>query len=108
VYATHLRPGGVLAIHISNRYLDLAPVAISGTLHLGWVAAVIRGNSDPVTNAATNTWVVTTSDATLFDSDRFDGTDSYPLSDPQPRPWWRPAYRDWTDDDSNLLSLLRF
>jgi len=29
VYERHLNPGGILAIHISNQYLDLEPVVVN-------------------------------------------------------------------------------
>ena len=35
LYFRHLRPDGVLAVHISNRYLDLAPVLAGETRATG-------------------------------------------------------------------------
>jgi spermidine synthase len=39
VYRRHLRPDGLLMVHISNRYLDLRPVIAAAAAH-GWQARV--------------------------------------------------------------------
>ena len=38
VYRRHLRPGGLLLVHISNRYLDLKPVVAAAATEGGWSA----------------------------------------------------------------------
>ena len=42
VYLKHLKPDGVLAVHISNRYLDLKPVVAQGMAEIGWHGRVIE------------------------------------------------------------------
>ena len=34
-YLRHLRPDGILAVHITNRYLDLKPVMAAAASHFG-------------------------------------------------------------------------
>lgn len=40
LYARKLQPNGLLALHISSRYLNLAPVVVAGAQSLGWEARV--------------------------------------------------------------------
>ena len=57
MYAARLRPGGLLAIHISNSTFDLRPVLRADADALGWAGLVGRGGgSDP--GATPSTWVV--------------------------------------------------
>ena len=41
VYRRHLRPGGLLLVHISNRYLDLKPVVAAAATEGGWSARML-------------------------------------------------------------------
>ncbi len=42
IYLRHLKPNGILAVHISNRYLDLKPVVAQGMKEIGWHGRVIE------------------------------------------------------------------
>ena len=46
VYLKHLAPNGILAVHISNDYLDLRPVVWGAADHLGLTSARIRADGD--------------------------------------------------------------
>src|SRR5258706_16000426 len=46
LYFRHLRPGGVLAVHISNNYLDLQPVVVSAATELRKTAVVVINERD--------------------------------------------------------------
>src|SRR5579872_7350574 len=46
LYFRHLKPEGVLALHISNRYLDLKPVCEGGATAVGREAWVIEDEGD--------------------------------------------------------------
>lgn len=58
LYFKHLRPGGVLAVHVSNRYLDLVPVVrgAAGVLHKKIV--VIENAPDDDREIFDSTWVL--------------------------------------------------
>jgi SAM-dependent methyltransferase len=47
VYGRSLRPGGILLMHISNRYLDLEPVLAEGARRGGWQAASLDHKINP-------------------------------------------------------------
>lgn len=44
IYARHLSPSALMAIHISNRHLDLEPVVIAGAEAVGLQALTFRGS----------------------------------------------------------------
>ena len=93
-------PGGVIAVHISNRYLDLEPVVASAIESLGLVS--ILGTDLPAASltglADASQWVIVARSyadvAGLVEGDE-----------------WRTAHaegrRPWTDRYSDLLGALR-
>jgi SAM-dependent methyltransferase/peptidoglycan/LPS O-acetylase OafA/YrhL len=96
MYATRLRPGGLLAFHISNNTFDLQPVLRADADALGWVA-VVGGGGASEAGATPSTWVVLA--PTVED---LRGLDSLPA--------WRPLPSRsvaWTDDYSSVLRVLR-
>lgn len=97
LYGKLLKPNGVLAVHISNRYLDLAPVCQRGAEALGWTARVVYDEGDSYSNSTT--WVLITADPSFFESPQFAGVNMYP-------PTTNPKFRTWTDDYSNIVSIL--
>jgi SAM-dependent methyltransferase len=97
-YRRHLRPGGVLAIHISNRYLDLAPVLQTEAAAGGWHARRVRNLADPAKLTYTTDWVLLSMDEAFFRGPFMNGTSA--LQSPL-------LTRRWTDDFSNLYRLLK-
>ncbi|MGE3770646.1 MAG: spermidine synthase, partial [Bdellovibrionales bacterium] len=101
LYKHHLKPGGVIAINISNRYLDLLPVvaAISREAGLSWRSyykGARRNELQEYAEEGVSHWVMLTSDAAKLN--RLDVAK-----------WQRQevkAVRPWTDDYSNLLGTL--
>jgi hypothetical protein len=99
-YARHLQPGGLLAVHITNTYLDLRPVMAAAAHHLGRVALLVElasGHGDPFCRRSS--WVVFVSP---------EQARSLPPSLQeaevlQPTPGFRP----WTDTFSNLFDILK-
>ena len=62
IYRQHLRPGGILAVHISNRFLDLNPVSRGLAEHLGWKAYRIENSGDDSAGVFSSTWILLTAD----------------------------------------------
>ena len=99
LYFRHLKPEGVLALHISNRYLDLKPVCEGGAASVGREAWVVEDEGDEASYLSSSTWVLVTSDLSLYRGKFFkDAT----LSQYPPKKRFRP----WTDDYSNLFQIL--
>ena len=99
VYMRHLKPEGVLAVHISNRYLDLVPVCQRAAEHLGAIAIVIEEPSDRMAHASS--WVLISSNLALLQRQPFEGAAFEVASAP-------PDFRAWTDQYSNVWSVLKF
>lgn len=99
-YRRHLRHDGVLAIHITNRYLDLEPVmaAAAGRLGLRALALRLAPDADDL-YCRTSTWVLllTPEQAATLPGPLRDGEWLEP----------RPGFAPWTDDFSNLLRVLK-
>jgi hypothetical protein len=96
VYLARLRPEGVLALHVSNRHLDLEPVAAALGDSLGLHAVVVDVPRAGETELA-SMWVLLSRVQT-------------PLAAPEIAPAAKPlrgrSLRVWTDDYSNLLEVL--
>ncbi len=97
LYFRHLQPDGVLAVHISNRYLDLVPVCLRAAQHVGSSATVVRNAQDEIANASH--WVLITSNSDLLHRRQFVGADMQPATA-------QPAFQGWTDQYSSVWSVL--
>jgi hypothetical protein len=98
LYFRHLKPRGILAVHVSNKYLDLAPVVAADARSLGKAAVVIHDDGESADYLFVTTWVLVSSDAAVF-KDRM-----YQSARPVET---RSAVRAWTDDYSNLVEILK-
>ena len=98
-YFRHLKPGGILALNISNRYLNLEPVMERAAAYFGKVGLVFDytpiNSDDFLCNASS--WVL------LLDRNK-------PLAESLKSGrvlGARPEFRMWTDDFSNMFSILK-
>jgi SAM-dependent methyltransferase len=98
LYFRHLRPDGVLAVHISNRYLDLEPVLAGETRATGKLARVVDTEDDDTQDVFGATWVLITSPASGFHGEEL--TNSTAIESKR-------TVRLWTDDYSNLFRILK-
>ena len=69
VYFRHLNPDGILAVHISNRYLDLQPVLAGQMRAAGKIARVFDTDEDESADVFGATWVLLTAPAPGFDQE---------------------------------------
>jgi SAM-dependent methyltransferase len=98
LFFRHLKPDGVLAVHISNRYLDLAPVVEGEARALGKAARMVDTEDDQTQDVFAATWVLVTSPAPGFS----EGLMSASIGIQSER-----KVRLWTDDYSNLFQILK-
>jgi hypothetical protein len=97
VYLAHLRDQqGVIAVHISNRFLDLTPVLAGVAARFRVPYALI--DTDRSNAEWGSTWVLLTHDAKWLQTPAIAAA----ASEQAPRRLVR-----WTDDFSNLLSVLK-
>ena len=99
LYWSHLKPGGVLALHLTNNYLDLVPVASNLGDRLGKEVILITTPKDVGVSAASD-WVLLLEDA--------GGVAGRVTGDAGASELTLPGVeRVWTDDYINLLGSLR-
>ena len=98
LYQRHLRPGGIIAFHISNQYLDLAPVVKAQADHAGLRAVIISTPDNPDEGAFAADWVLVTANEKFLAIRK--------VSDASAEIFPRPGLRLWTDDYSSLLPIL--
>ena len=65
LYFHHLKPDGILALHVSNRYLDLVPVCARGAEFFHKQAMVVSDDRRRRDYLSASTWVLLTSDGRL-------------------------------------------
>ena len=100
IYLKHLRkPDGILALHVTNRHLDLKPIIhrAADELHLRsvWIHS---GETDRTT--MDSDWILLSREGRLMDSPAI--LNAKTAWDPR-----LPSARMWTDDYSNLLRVLK-
>jgi hypothetical protein len=98
IYKRHMKPSGIIAFHVTNRFLDLVPVVEALARAHGLAAVWIADNGEaPV--AARSDWVLLSADPAALER----GTLGEAATEIKPRPDWRL----WTDDFNNLVQVLK-
>lgn len=95
VYHSHLKPNGVLALHLSNLYLDLVPVAARLAEDLEWVSVPVLDQGAVKDGTSPSTWALVGTRQALA-SLQLGGRRATPPQGPL-----------WQDDHSSLLRALR-
>ncbi len=98
VYLRHTMPGGVIAFHVTNRFLDLAPVVRSIADEHGLHVALISDDAEDSDLARTD-WVLVTRDRALLERPEIAEFTSEIES--------IHGLRVWTDDFNNLFRILK-
>lgn len=99
LYLQHLAPDGILAVHISNRHLDLIPVVWTLGEHFQLTRTVIEDPGD-YTTIFHSLWVLLAREPALLAAPGIAGR-GLVLED------YAPTLRLWTDDYSNLIQILK-
>ncbi|HEX7013466.1 MAG TPA: fused MFS/spermidine synthase [Steroidobacteraceae bacterium] len=97
LYFRHLRPNGALALHISNRYLDLEPVCAMSARHVNRPAFVLKSPSDGMFDASV--WVIVTSNEALLEHSALKSAQLRPARA-------RAGFVGWTDQYSSVWPIL--
>ncbi len=95
LYRQRLAPGGILALHISNKSLDLEPVTRGMAQHLGWRARMVIALTDEATGENSSRWVLLTEKIETFQNSKIRDTILG---------WSTPGQQTitWTDDFASL------
>lgn len=97
VYLRHMKPGGVIAFHVTNRYLNLVPVvaALANAHRL----QMIHVDDEAEDGASRSDW--------LLLSERRESLDRPELTESAKEVEVRKDWRLWTDDFNNLVQVLK-
>jgi MFS family permease/SAM-dependent methyltransferase len=102
VYLRHVKPDGIVAFHVSNRFLDLIPVV--GRLAREHGVHVVLVSDDPDEEAdhrrSRTDWVLVSRDPAALERPAI--TERSPVQIEE-----KPGWRTWTDDYSNLIQILK-
>jgi len=98
LYARHIKPTGVIAFHVTNRFLDLVPVVAALADAHGMEAVYIHDEGEDVL-ASRSDWVLVSNNRALLARPQIAGA-AMPIVR-------RPDWRLWTDDFNNLFQVLR-
>jgi spermidine synthase len=99
LYLRHLRPDGILAVHVSNQYLNLPPVVRQEADDAGLKSVAVESDEDVDIGVYSSDWVLLTRNADFLQKQQVAdaGKPIAPL----------PGLRLWTDDYNSLLPLLK-
>jgi SAM-dependent methyltransferase len=99
VYFRHLKPDGILAVHTSNTYLNLAPVVKLLAEDADYPTRLIASEEDVSMMISSADWVLVTRNQEFLNKpETFPGSQTIEV----------PArLRLWTDDYNNLYEILR-
>lgn len=100
VYRSRLKPTGILAVHISNRFLDLQPLMYGLAESLEWQSALVRRPRSSDGRIKRSTWVIMGTNPDFFARQ---GDWKYFQE-------WAPEVKQrqvvWTDNAINIFPLL--
>jgi hypothetical protein len=97
-YKRHLNQDGVVAFHVSNRYLDLTPIVrqLADDVGMTTLQLIDRPSSD--TRLYRSDWILVTNNKNLLQSLQESGAQNIPQ---------KPSLTPWTGDYNNLLQILK-
>jgi hypothetical protein len=99
LYKRHLAPDGIIAFHVSNQYLNLAPEIAQLAIASHMQSKLIEAASNDLDGSYRSTWILLTNSEVFFGHPAIAAAD-----DPVPT---TPRLRPWTDDYSSLLPILK-
>ena len=98
-YFRHLKPDGILAVHITNRFLDLRPVVKSAADSLGGQVRLVHFEGDSKRLLFHSSWVLVSRDAAVFAQPQ--------LREAASEIEARAGFRVWRDDYSSVFAVLK-
>ncbi len=102
LYLKQIKPGGVLAVHISNRYLDLKPVVEKLAAHYGLHVATISDDDSSDWWVYATTWMLVTANKDFLEKGRI--REAAAKEEPSKKTEKLPL---WTDDFASVYSIMK-
>ena len=102
IFLKHVKPDGIVAFHVSNRFLELIPVVARIAREQGAHAVLVRDDPEDEDNSTRSRtdWVLVSRDEKALQAEAIAEGGGKPAED-------RPEWRTWTDDYSNLVQILK-
>lgn len=100
IYLQQIKPDGVIAVHISNRYLNLRPVVEKLAEHFNLHVVSISDDNEPDWWVYATTWMLVTRNKEFLASDRIRDVADEPEAAGK-------AFRLWTDDFASVYSIMK-
>ncbi len=100
LYLRHVKHGGIVAFHVSNRFLALVPVVARLARENGAHAVAVFEGSDEDESRTQSDWVLVSRDPKALQGKEFEAVGAEAAAD-------REGLRTWTDDYSNLVKILK-
>ena len=97
-YFRHLQPDGILALHVTNRYVDLIPIVARLAEAVGMHAIYIENYSSDSRFVDSTDWVLLTNNQAFLHTEAVH-QDEEPMPTPGPL---------WTDDFSSIFEVVEF
>jgi hypothetical protein len=99
VYMRHMKPDGIVAFHVTNRFLELAPVVARIAQAKGLHAVLVSDDAEASKWLNPTDWVLVARDPAVLTREPLCAVAS-PIATPEDA-------RPWTDDFNNLLGVLK-
>ena len=100
VYLRHMKPDGIVAFHVSNRFLDLIPVVARLALEHGAYVTLIADKGKDEEDKTTSDWVLVSRSKSALEAEAIKAASPLEIDD-------QVGWRTWTDDYSNLVQILK-
>ena len=100
IYQRHLKPDGVIAIHISNRFFDLRATVNRLAEESGYRSEIVESKSNEQLGTYHAHWMLLSRNAEFWSNLAVQSAVAQSLNDRRPVPLW-------TDQFSNLISILK-
>lgn len=100
VYRRHLRPDGVIAVHVSNRHLQLEPVLLRQAEHSGMKCIQVVNRADNSQAVMLSKWMLLTNNRTFLSSPEVSAVARTFSKKPGS------TFPLWTDQYNNLFQIL--
>jgi hypothetical protein len=98
IYRKHMKSGGIIAFHVTNRYLNLVPV-VQNLADAAGLHAVLIADDGEVPIGSRSDWVLLSDDEASLEAD--------PIADAAEAIEPRPGSQLWTDDFNNIFRVLK-
>ena len=100
LYLRHMKPDGIVAFHVSNRFLELVPVVARLAKENQAHAVVVFESGGDDDSRTQSDWVLVSRDPLALKAKEIEAAGAEAAED-------RARLRTWTDDYSNLIQLLK-